>query len=248
MDEFLYSALPAALVFVLAGLVKGTLGLGLPTVAVGILGLFMPPAKAAALLIVPTLATNIWQLATGPKLGELLRRLWPLLVGTVFGTWVAAAIFADAPVRLAIAVLGAALLIYGTVGLAKLPMRVPVRAEAWAGPLAGFTTGIMGGISGNFAVPAVPYFGALNLPRDELVQTLGLFFTVSSLALGAALAWHGVFSISLGGYSVLALVPSFVGMGLGGWLRARIEPATFRKVFFVGLLFVGAQLEYRSFS
>lgn len=247
MDDFFHSALPASLVFILAGLVKGTLGLGLPTIAVGILGLFMAPAKAAALLIVPTLATNIWQLATGPKLGELARRLWPLLVGTVAGTWIAAAIFADAPVRLATAALGAALLIYGMVGLLKLPMRVPATAEIWAGPLAGFTTGIMGGISGNFAVPAVPYFGALELPRDELVQTLGMFFTVSGLALGAALIWHGMFSVSVGGYSALALVPSFIGIGIGGWLRSRIEPATFRKIFFVGLLFVGAQLEYRSF-
>ncbi len=247
MDAFLHSALPASLVFILAGLVKGTLGLGLPTVAVGILGLFMPPAQAAALLIVPTLATNLWQLATGPKLGEIVRRLWPLLVGTVAGTWTAAAIFADAPVKLATAALGAALLIYATIGLLKLPMRLPAAAEVWAGPLAGFTTGIMGGISGNFAVPAVPYFGALELPRDELVQTLGLFFTVSSLALGAALAWHGVFSTSIGVYSVAALIPAFIGMGLGGWLRSRIEPATFRKIFFVGLLCVGAQLEYRSF-
>lgn len=247
MDDLLHYALPASLVFILAGLVKGTLGLGLPTVAVGILGLFMAPAQAAALLIVPTLATNIWQLFTGPKLGELLRRLWPLLVGTVAGTWIAAAIFADAPVRLATAALGAALLIYGTVGLLKLPMRVPPAAEVWAGPLTGFTTGIMGGIAGNFAVPAVPYFSALDLPRDELVQALGIFFTVSSLALGAALIWHGVFSVSVGTYSVMALVPAFIGMGIGGWLRSRIEPATFRKIFFVGLLFVGAQLEYRSF-
>lgn len=247
MANLLHYALPASLVFILAGLVKGTLGLGLPTVAVGILGLFMAPAQAAALLIIPTLATNIWQLATGPKLGELLRRLWPLLAGTVAGTWFAAAAFANAPVHVATAVLGAALLIYGTVGLLKLPMRVPAAAEAWAGPLAGFTTGIMGGISGNFAVPAVPYFGALQLERDELVQTLGLFFTVSALALSVALAWHGVFSVSVGGYSALALIPSFAGMGIGGWLRARIEPATFRKIFFMGLLFVGAQLEYRSF-
>lgn len=247
MADFLQYALPVSLVFILAGLVKGMLGLGLPTVAVGILGLFMIPAQAAALLVVPTLATNIWQLATGPKLGVLSRRLWPLLTGTVAGCWLAATLFADAPVRLATAVLGAALLIYGTIGLLKLPMRLPAAAEPWAGPLVGFATGIMGGISGNFAVPAVPYFGALDLDRDELVQTLGLFFTVAALALGAALAWHGVLSVGVAGNSVLALIPSAIGMGVGGWLRARIEPATFRKIFFVGLLVVGAQLEWRSF-
>jgi hypothetical protein len=188
MSDFSHPLLPAALVFILAGLVKGTLGLGLPTVAVGILGLFMTPAQAAALLIVPTLATNIWQLATGPKLGVLLRRLWPLLTATAVGTWLASALLAGAPVQVATAVLGAALLIYGIIGLLKLPMRVPPTAETWAGPLVGLLTGIMGGICGNFAVPAVPYFGALNLERDDLVQTLGLFFTVSALGRGRARA------------------------------------------------------------
>ncbi len=247
MNEFSHYILPAALVFVLAGVVKGTLGLGLPTVAVGILGLFMAPPQAAALLIVPTLATNIWQLATGPKLGALFHRLWPMLAATVAGIWLAAALLDDTPAKLTTAVLGVALLIYGIIGLLKLPMHVPPRAEKWAGPLAGLITGVMAWICGNFAVPAVPYFGALDLERDELVQTLGLFFTVGAVGLALALAWHGVFSMAVAGNSVLALIPSGIGMIIGGWLRARIHPATFRTIFFVGLLLIGAQLEYRSF-
>ncbi|MDR6287867.1 putative membrane protein YfcA [Inquilinus ginsengisoli] len=68
--------LPIALTFLLAGFVKGVLGLGLPTVAMGLLGLAMAPAQAAALLVVPSLVTNLWQLFAGPRFGGLLRRLW----------------------------------------------------------------------------------------------------------------------------------------------------------------------------
>ena len=71
----------ASVVLLLAGFVKGVLGLGLPTIAIGLLGVVMSPAQAAALLVVPNLVTNIWQLATGPSLGVLIRRLWPLLLG-----------------------------------------------------------------------------------------------------------------------------------------------------------------------
>ncbi|SPZ36496.1 putative permease [Agrobacterium tumefaciens] len=48
--------------FTVAGIVKGVTGMGLPTVAMGVLGLFMPPVVAAGLLILPSFITNIWQL------------------------------------------------------------------------------------------------------------------------------------------------------------------------------------------
>jgi uncharacterized membrane protein YfcA len=70
-----------ALAFLVAGFVKGLVGLGLPTVAIGLLGIIMAPAQAASLLVVPTFVTNIWQLAAGPRLVSLLRRLWPMLIG-----------------------------------------------------------------------------------------------------------------------------------------------------------------------
>ena len=78
------------LVFVLAGFTKGIIGLGLPTIAMGLLAVVLPPAEAAALLILPSLVTNVWQMLDGPHFGRLLRRLWPLNVGVCLGTWLGA--------------------------------------------------------------------------------------------------------------------------------------------------------------
>src|SRR5205085_5682601 len=72
--------------FLLAGLVKGVIGMGLPTVAMGLLALALPPAEAAAILVVPSLVTNVWQLLAGPRFGALARRLWPMMAGVVLGT------------------------------------------------------------------------------------------------------------------------------------------------------------------
>ncbi|HEU0084947.1 MAG TPA: TSUP family transporter, partial [Bradyrhizobium sp.] len=73
-DPLLYAI---AAVFLLAGLVKGVLGLGLPTVAMGLLAVSMPPAHAMAIVIVPAIVTNIWQTFVGPYLRDITRRLWP---------------------------------------------------------------------------------------------------------------------------------------------------------------------------
>ena len=70
-----------SLAFLAAGTVKGIAGMGLPAVAMGVLGLGMAPAAAAALLVVPGLVTNIWQLAAGRAIRPLVRRFATMLLG-----------------------------------------------------------------------------------------------------------------------------------------------------------------------
>jgi uncharacterized membrane protein YfcA len=94
----------------------------------------------------------------------------------------------------------------------------------------------------------VPYLGALGLSRDELVQALGISFTVSTLALALALGTAGVFSTGLAWGSLLALLPALIGMGLGNALRRRVSPETFRRWFFLGLLALGVQLLARGLA
>lgn len=247
MDLLPYAALLTG-TFLLAGLVKGVIGLGLPTVAMGLLGLAMLPVEAAALLIVPSLVTNVWQLLGGRRFGILLRRLWPMMVGVVAGTLAGSGVIAGTDAGAATAFLGAALALYGVVGLAKPRLRVPPAAEPWAGPLVGTLTGLVTGATGVFVIPAVPYIGSLGLERDDLVQALGLSFTVSTLALAAGLALHGALPLAASATSVLAVLPALVGMAFGGWLRARVRPEVFRLCFFVGLLLLGGELAWRGMA
>lgn len=231
-----------AAVFVLAGTVKGTIGLGLPTVAVGLLGVVMPPAQAAALLVIPSLITNAWQLAAGPAIGPLLRRLWPMLAGIALGTWLAAdALTAGHGARQA---MGVSLAAYGLLGLLRVPLRVPARAEPVLGPLVGTLNGAITAMTGTFVLPSVPYLQALGLGREALIQALGLSFTVSTLALAAALANSGTLRMDAVVASLAALVPALLGLWAGTWLRTRIEPETFRRWFFAGLVALGAHLVF----
>jgi uncharacterized membrane protein YfcA len=245
MTDLLPHAALLAGTFLFAGLVKGVIGLGLPTVAMGLLGLAMPPVEAAAILLVPSLVTNVWQLLAGPCFGALLRRLWPMMAGVVAGTLAGTGVIAGTAAGAAAAFLGAALALYGVVGLAKPRLRVPPAAEPWAGPLVGALTGLVTGATGVFVIPAVPYLGSLGLDRDDLVQALGLSFTVSTLALAAGLALHGALPLAASAASLLAVLPALVGMWGGAWLRARVRPEAFRLCFFAGLLLLGAELVWR---
>jgi uncharacterized membrane protein YfcA len=229
-------------VFLVAGFVKGVIGLGLPTVAMGLLGTTMAPATAAALLVMPSFVTNLWQLLAGPSFSRLARRLWTLLAGIVVGTMAGAGLLTGATAAWAPMGLGIALVVYATLGLIAFRFRVAPRYEAWASPLVGVLTGLVTGATGVFVIPAVPYLQALELEKEDLIQALGLSFTISTVALAAGLAQHGAFQLAGAGLSLLAILPALLGMAVGQWLRNRISPPVFRRWFFVGLLLLGAHL------
>ena len=232
--------------FLIAGAVKGISGLGLPTVAVGLLSQVMPPVQAAALLIVPSLVTNVWQLAAGPGLMALGRRLWPLLAGICAGTWAAGWLLAGHTAGpSASGALGLALMVYALIGLAALKLAVPARLEPVLAPLAGAVTGALTALTGVFVIPAVPYLQGLRLDRDALVQAMGLVFTCSTLALAVNLLCSGQFHAGAAGSSLLALAPALAGMACGQWIRTRLSVQTFRTVFFSALLLLGAHLAWR---
>ncbi len=241
--------MPAAVacVFLLAGLVKGVVGMGLPTVAVGLLALWMSPAEAAALLIVPSLVTNLWQLQPFGSLAAMLQRLAGMQAGVVAGTlagtwWLGAPAGAWAPLAL-----GLALIAYAAWSLAGRRLSVAPSAEPVLGPLVGVATGLVTAATGVFVVPAVPYLQALRWHGPgALIQAMGLSFTVSTLALAAGLQIGGAGSSAAWGLSLAMLLPALAGMALGAALRRRLSPARFRQCFMVGLLLLGAHMVLRS--
>ncbi|KPX27291.1 Membrane protein [Pseudomonas syringae pv. delphinii] len=228
--------------FLLAGTVKGVIGLGLPTVAMGLLGLVMLPPQAAALLIIPSAFTNVWQLATGGSLRPLLKRLWPMLSMIFIGTCAGAFWLGMSGSHSMTRALGAALLLYALSGLFLPTLQVAEAAERWLGPLGGFVTGVIASATGVFVIPVVPYLQALGLERNELVQALGLSFTVSTAALAVGLSWNGALGCTELGASLLALAPALLGMLLGQWLRQRISAVLFKRVFFIGMGLLGLHL------
>jgi uncharacterized membrane protein YfcA len=246
VQEPAFALVAIGLTFLLAGFVKGVVGMGLPTVAMGLLGLVMPPVQAAALLIIPSLVTNVWQLFAGPRFMPLLRRFAPMMLAICVGTAVGIGMLTGGDTTVAAITLGGVLAAYGAFGLLSARFTVAPRYEPWMSPVIGLITGILTGATGVFVIPAVPYLNSLGLEKEELIQTLGLSFTVSTLALAAGLAASAQFQLSLAAGSLLALAPALAGMMLGQGIRRRLNPQTFRRWFFAGLMLLGMYMVVRA--
>lgn len=232
-------------VFLLAGFVKGVVGMGLPTVALGLLSAVTGLSGAMALLLAPSFATNVWQALSGPGTGPLCRRIAPMLIAAVLLTWVGMAVFVRVDAAWMSMLLGALILGYGAWGLASPRLPRVGRREPWLGPLAGAVNGLLTGMTGSFVVPGVFYLQALGLDRNAFVKAMAMLFTVSTLALGTALWGQGRMPADLGWLSVAACVPAFVGMAVGARVRHALSEQTFRRVFFVSLVLLGGYIVVR---
>jgi uncharacterized protein len=231
-----------AAAFLLAGFVKGVIGLGLPTVSMGLLAVTMPPSHALAIVIVPAIVTNIWQTFVGPYLRDIIRRLWPLMAGTVVGIWLNAGMLTGPYARYGTIVLGLLLVIYAIVGLSKLSFKVARRHEKWLGGLIGLITGVVSAATGVQVLPSMPFMQAIGMEKDELVQALGVFFTVATMALAFNLTAAGLLSASTALPGAVAMAASFAGMFIGQAVRSRMQPEAFRRWFLIAMILLGIYL------
>ena len=229
-------------VFLLAGGIKGVVGLGLPTVAVALLSAAFGIEAALPLLVIPSFVTNVWQGAIGGHAMALFRRFGVALAIIPIAAWAGYHyVFVEAPQMMERA-LGAVLVVYAGIGLATARFTVPGGAESLLTPVVGLVNGLVTGVTGTFVVPLVMYLEALRLERDELVQMMGIAFSVSTAALAVVLVLHGAYRMEAGYVSAAAVVPAVAGMMLGVRLRARLTPAAFRRWLLAALGLVGLKL------
>lgn len=235
-----------AAVFVLAGLVKGVIGMGLPTVVLGLMTVMTDLAAAMALMLAPSLVTNLWQALSGGHLRAILRGQWLFLAAAVLGIGVGALALTRVDLALLSGLLGLLLAIYGAIGLGGVRLHVPRQRQPWAGGVVGAVNGVLTGMTGSFIVPGVMYLQACGLSRDALVQAMGVLFLVSTASLAVALRQNAFLTDALAVASGLAVLPALAGMALGQRIRHSLSEAAFRRVFLISTVILGLYLAARA--
>ncbi len=232
----------AAVAFTLAGFVKGVVGFGFPVITLIILTLTIGLLDALAIIVIPTIVTNIWQGLSGPYFKDITRRMWLYFLVAMTMIWLTSAYLTKIDIRWPTAILGAVLFVYALSSLLKVRINVPAR---WELPLSiplGAVNGVLTGMTGSFMVPSVLYMQAMGFGRDMLVQAMGVFFALSTIVLALSLGKNELISAAHLKVSVLALVPSIIGLYTGRFIRYRIDEERFQKVFLASVLLLGAYI------
>ncbi|MEK9722555.1 MAG: sulfite exporter TauE/SafE family protein, partial [Rhodospirillaceae bacterium] len=196
--------------FLLAGMVKGVIGMALPTVSLGVLAATLGLKEAIVLMLVPSFLTNVWQGLAGGHFAALMRRLWLLLAAMAAGTWFGTAALRMPDTSILELILGGTLVAYGAFGLRTPHFPAAGGREPWLSPLIGAATGVLAGLTGSTVLPVVPYLQTLGLSREALIQAMGICFSAAALAIGLALGGRSLLPADLGLMSVIGVLPALV--------------------------------------
>jgi uncharacterized membrane protein YfcA len=231
-----------AAAFIIAGIAKGAIGMGLPPIALGLLSFALPMQDALPIMVVPSMATNIWQAIYGRGFWKLLFRFRAMAVSSAAALIFVAVVFGQLGSQRAAAWVGIILVLYAALAFTRWRPSVSRLTERWANPLVGAASGAVAGITGVAAVPFLPYMQSLDIDRHDLVQALGIMFVFIIGTLTAALVIQGSFTATnlLGGIG--AILPTFLGVWLGQKARHAVSAETFRRIFLIGMFVVGLQM------
>ena len=237
--------LAMAAVLFLSGLVKGIVGLGMPSVIVGLGSMIVGVKPAMAILIVPSFVTNVWQALDGDQFGRIVKRTWPMMIMIAVGTWLGVLGLASLDPKVISAALGATLIGYSVMGLTRAGLPHPGRWERLVSLPIGAVHGIVAGLTGSY-IPGVPFLVSLGLDKKQLIQAMGVLFTFSTLALTVAMIGHALMSTELALLSAAGVIPAVLGMWIGQLVRNRLSEAVFRQALFIALGGLGAYILWRA--
>lgn len=220
----------AALAFLGAGIVKGTLGVGLPLFAVPLLSLVLPPPTAISLLVVPVLFSNLWQAAQAAHPLKYATRFRWLSLSLLLSTIVSVKLSLALPVELLSLLVAASVICAVVLMLYKPQGAIPAARELPLGIVVGILGGVMGGLSSMTGPFIITYLLALKLPRDEFVGSISIIYLFGMIPLYLVLAYYGRLGLTETSMSLLAIAPMALGMAIGRRMRAYLSEASFRRV------------------
>jgi uncharacterized membrane protein YfcA len=226
-------------VFLIAGVVMGLVGMGLPTITIAITSLVVPLSDTIALVALPTIFTNLWQAAVGGNFRKILRRQWPLIVPLAVMLYLTMWAVGRKGPEWAFLVLAAVLVIYSALGLFRIRLHIHTDIEKPLAPVIGVISGFVAGVVGVPVVPLMPYLQGLDVKPSELVQTLGVVLCGTSLALAVSLLKFGLLDGPHAIVSAIAVVPAIAGMWAGTRIRLRLSIEQFRLAVLWALLLTG---------
>ena len=231
-------------IFVLAGLVKGVVGFGLPTIGIGLGALISDIPTAMMLILVPTFFTNIVQIMSAGSIRYVIEKSWAFLVGAVIlvplGLW-AVVLFPGFPFE---RLLGFSIFVYSFASLRGFNpvMQMERNHRVGFGFGLGVINSILTGMTGSMSVPGVMYLRSLQFSKDDLLCGMGILFFISTIAMGGSLFWVGQATADLSLLSILMCVPVGLGVWIGMRVRKLLSEEQFKSIFLWSFCVLGVYL------
>ena len=248
MTEQIFLILCLFSIFIIAGMIKGAAGLGLPTTAMGLMTISIAPRTAIALLIFPLIFTNAWQIFRSGNINQTFKRYLPFIIMLIIFVWLTVNKTSQVSDSTLIGFLGFFILLFVVVNIFRNAPFIPNHHDKKAQIIAGFIAGIMGGLTSVWAPPLAIYLAARRVKKEEFVRVSGLIFFIGSIPLLIAYLNQGHMNKELSLLSVFLLLPTFIGFWIGEKIRNKMSEIIFKKFILIIFLIMGLDLIRRAYT
>ncbi len=235
-----YAILAAA--FVVGGVVKGTIGFGLPLITIALMANVVPPKEAIGISVLPTLASNLLLMLEAKQPRAVVRRHATVLALLPVGVAAGALLVRAVDGRTLLTGLGIVVIAFAALDVSKLKITIPAAYERLSGAVAGFLGGLFGGASGVFAPPMVLHLLGVGLDRSAYIGAVGILWTTAAALMTIAFGAVALLTPPLAVVAAVLIVPMAAGMWLGRMVRLRLNAVWFRRAIAVGLFAAGLRL------
>ena len=228
--------------FIVSGIIKGFLGLGLPSTAMGLLTLVIEPIHAISVMVAPILFSNIFQYARSSNPYKTYLEL------RVFASFIIISIFLTSlfitayPKSLLTIAIGTSMVIFSL--NQWFGFKIQIGPSYSFQVLIGTLSGVLGGLSSIWSPPVAMYLIARDYAKEDFISATGFLFMVGGIPLGLGLYFAGVLTFAIAIQSFVALIFVLIGFRIGEYLRGFVNQHTFRNCVLVAFIILGSRLIY----
>jgi uncharacterized membrane protein YfcA len=223
------------------GLVKGTLGFGMPMVALPIIAFIVPPTTAMILLCAPIFLTNFLQIKF--RQGVSSYRFLPMFLCLIIGLIIGARLILEIDVKTITQIIAVSIIFAALVNCFGIKIKnINKNHENTITSLIGFGSGILGGLSTFYGPPMLAYLVAVDLPKEKFVRTVSTMYFIGSFPLYGSLIYYGFATKEDLIFSLILIIPAFIAQQVGTKIRDKFNQKQFRICILITLIILGFSL------
>ncbi len=233
--------------FFLRSVCEGGNGTGVLNTCLPVLVYAVGLKRGIPLVLLPSIISNILVMLDAGHFREMVVRFRWMLFATVPGVLLGLWYLNTSVAQEAVVVLGIVLISYALFAFFTPNLRLSHEMERLLGPVSGFVTGAVNGLTGSQIMPVLPFLMSLNLNSERFVQAINCSFTLSSFVMAGGLYYLGLLDLSALGVSTLGLAFVYLGTKLGALVRRLMSPSVFRTTILLLLFGLGVSLLFQAF-
>ena len=228
--------------FIVSGIIKGFLGLGLPSTAMGLLTLIIEPIHAISIMVAPILFSNIFQYARSSQPYKTFTELKVFALSIIVSIFITSLFITAYPKSLLTIAIGSSMVIFSL--NQWFGFKIQIGPSYSFQVLIGTLSGVLGGLSSIWSPPVAMYLIARDYNKEDFISATGFLFMVGGIPLGLGLYFAGVLTFAIAIQSFAALIFVLIGFRIGEYLRSFVNQQTFRNSVLVAFIILGSRLIY----